>query len=339
MIENIAFTNEKPLSKEEALERERAIYDRLVLPPASRPEPLCLERIRERGVCLLEDRMYNRPQNIFFLNRGGEPCIVGRKLLSQLNRENKIGAVNCSRITASMLLGLFAGEEIAGGGVRVAFHPFSDGERAEAFSLLKGDRRCDICHPYCHLDYVSGEEMQSPPEGWRLQRQKIPVLGWGEEHIRRYTREYFRHVIRGGEVVYDPACSTGQFLREFKEAFPGVVTIGHDLSREMVEYAKDYVDFAACCDAGKSPLPAESVDILFLRFLNSEVVRRAEARRLFDVLAEKVKPGGWAVCFGHTPVLIESAYFAARGMALLDRNGYDAPSDSVFQYYVMRKAR
>ena len=71
------------------------------------------------------------------------------------------------------------------------------------------------------------------------------------------------------KVIYDPACSTGEFLEDFKKKFPESYTIGHDLSQEMVNYAKDFVDEACCCNAIDSPLKEKSVDLMFLRFLNS----------------------------------------------------------------------
>ena len=85
------------------------------------------------------------------------------------------------------------------------------------------------------------------------------------------------------KIVYDPACSTGEFLSDYKNSFPKSHTIGHDLSQEMIDYAKDYVDESFCCNAFDSPLKDNSVDLMFLRFLNSEVVNTQMAYKIFKV--------------------------------------------------------
>ena len=135
-------------------------------------------------------------------------------------------------------------------------------------------------------------------------------------------------------VVYDPACSTGEFLSDYKKGFPMSYTIGHDLSQEMINYAKDYVDESCCCNAVDSPLKDKSVDLMFLRFLNSEVVDTRMAYKILKVLIKKVKRNGLIVCFGHTPVLIRKEMFMKYGLTPVICNGYDKDRDSIFQYYV-----
>ena len=333
----ISLTNEAPLSKDEILGLEREIYQKAEIETGTEHEPVRNEDVLARKSCLLEDRLYNLPQNIFILDRHADRPIVGRKLLSKLNREQKITAPNCSRISAPMLLGILKEKSTAGSSVRIEYFPFSKGEKLWSFERIKTDRACDIYFPYQHHDFFTGLEKTTPPDGWKLRRDKVESLGHGEEHIRRYTREFLKDIIKGGERVYDPACSTGQFLRELKKAFSNILTIGHDLSQEMIDYAADYLDEALCCDARCSPLAPESIDIMFLRFLNEEIVTKADAYKILEILLSKVKKGGWVFCFGHTPVLIEKESFVMYGLTIAECNGYDQESDSIFQFYAMRK--
>lgn len=136
------------------------------------------------------------------------------------------------------------------------------------------------------------------------------------------------------KIIYDPACSTGEFLEDFKKNYPKSYTIGHDLSQEMVDYAKNFVDESCCCNAINSPLKEKSVDLMFLRFLNSEVVTTKDAYKIFKVLVSKVKKNGIIVCFGHTPVLITKKWFIENNLRPIICNGYDSDRDAIFQYYV-----
>ena len=65
----------------------------------------------------------------------------------------------------------------------------------------------------------------------------------------------------------------------------------------MTKYAKDFVDEIYTGDAINSPLPNDYVDIMFLRFLNSEIVTASNAYILFDTLEKKVKSNGYIVLF------------------------------------------
>lgn len=323
--------------KTQLQEQENELYSRLKIPQACVPEPLKWQNLRTRAVHLLEDRTYNIPQNIFVIKLDQGHAVLGRKLCSVLNRAGEISAINCSRISASMLLGEPVRDLSSGTTVRVEYYPLTPGEKLSLFCGIRIDRSLEIRFPYHYADFQSGLEKVSPPDGWKLRREKIAALAAGERHIRQFNRRFFRRIMHGKEVVYDPACSTGGFLKDFKDAFPGIHTIGHDLSREMVDYARDFVDECCCCNALQSPLPASSVDILFLRFLNEEVVSRADAKQLLDILVPKVKPGGWVVCFGHTPVLLGREDFIRAGLSMEVSNGYDQESDSIFQYYAMKR--
>lgn len=335
----ISYSNAIPLGRSEILEHERAIYGQQKINADELPEEVDLPRIFERKEAVFRDKVFNMPQNIFVLETEDLPPIVGRKILSRLFLEGKINAPNCSRITSSMLLGFLVNKQKSNDDISVQYHPFNNGEKITIFRELARDRLADICFPFRHLDHISKQEKRCSPTGWKISPEKAQNLANGEKHFRDYTGLFFRDIIGDGQTIYDPACSTGQFLASVKQKFPGCRTIGQDISKDMTEYAKDYVDEIYTGDAIESPLPDNSVDVMFLRFLNSEIVTSGNAHRLFNSLITKVKVGGLVVLFGHTPVLLnKSWFFRQRILNLLHSSGYNMDDDSIFQYYILEKS-
>lgn len=297
------------------------------------------ESIFSRKICVFEDYDYNLPQNIFIIKSYNGKTIVGRKIRSILRIENKINAINCSMITAPMFLGFLKERKKKNRKITIHYYPFTNEEKKYIFNDLKDNRMYDIYYPYKYRDFYTYKEENSPSTGWSFNPTKKEYLGYGEVHIREFTANFFQNIDMSNKIIYDPACSTGEFLSFFKKKFPSVYTIGHDLSQEMVDYSKNFVDESCCCNALNSPLKKESVDVLFLRFLNSEVVTTKSAYKIFKVLLPKVKNGGLIVCFGHTPVLITKDWFIKNGLKPIICNGYDKKRNAIFQYYVFEVKR
>ena len=293
----------------------------------------CKEILLRKAV-EFEDYDYNLPQNIFVIKYYKGKQIVGRKIRSILRIENKINAINCSMITAPMLLGFLKSRTKKGRKIRIEFYPFTNEEKKYIFNDLKNNRLYDIYYPYKYRDFNTNKEEKSPDTGWTFNPEKKEYLGYGEVHFRKFTTAFFKDKNMDGKVIYDPACSTGEFLDDFKKSYPSSYTIGHDLSQEMINYAKDFVDESCCCNAINSPLKNKSVDLMFLRFLNSEVVTTKDAYEIFKVLLPKVKKKGIIVCFGHTPVLITKQWFIKNNLKPIICNGYDNERNAIFQYYV-----
>ncbi len=220
--------------------------------------------------------------------------------------------------------------------ITIEYYPFNNEEKLYIFNEIKNNRKIDIYYPYKYRDFYTNKEEVSPETGWSFNPDKKEYLGYGEVHFREFTRDYLKSLNKNYNVAYDPACSTGEFLSDYKKSFPNSHTIGHDLSKEMIDYAKDYVDEACCCNAINSPLKDKSVDLMFLRFLNSEVVSTNMAYKIFRVLVNKVKKDGLIICFGHTPVLIKKEEFIKYGLETLICNGYDKKRNAIFQYYVFK---
>ncbi len=332
-----SYKNKKPLDYYNELEKiEIDIYNQLYFDEksVSNIDELNIKNILSRNVETFEDYDYNLPQNIFLLNNYKGKIIVGRKIRSILRIEDKINAINCSMITAPMLLGFLYKRNYKNRKIRIDYYPFTNEEKKHIFNDIKTKRNIDIYYPYKYRDFYTNREETSPKEGWSFNPEKKEYLGYGEIHLRSFTIDFFKSLNEQFKIIYDPACSTGEFLNEFKKNFKTTYTIGHDLSREMINYAKDYVDEAKCCDAINSPIKNHSVDVMFLRFLNSEVVNTYNAYKIFKVLINKVKKHGLIVCFGHTPVLIRKEMFIKYNLKPIICNGYDKKRNAIFQYYV-----
>ncbi|MDO5568734.1 MAG: methyltransferase domain-containing protein [bacterium] len=332
-----SFCNKKPYDYYEELEKlEIDIYNQLYFDSSSinSVEKINYNTLKEKTINVFEDYDYNQPQNIFIIKNFEGKIIVGRKIRSVLRIENKINAINCSMITAPMILGVLVKRAKTNRKIRIEYYPFSDSEKKYVFDKIKNDRTFDIYYPYKYRDFYTEKEENSPETGWSFNPDKKEYLGYGEVHLRNFTTTYFKNKSLDNKIVYDPACSTGEFLNEFKSYHKNCYTIGHDLSKEMIDYAKDYVDEALCCNAIDSPLKDNSVDIMFLRFLNSEVVTTRLAYRIMKKLLSKMKKGSLIVCFGHTPVLITKEWFEKNGLKSIICNGYDEERNAIFQYYV-----
>ena len=332
-----SYKNKKPLDYYNELEPiEINLYNELYFndKDIEKIKKIDLSEILSRKKTIFEDYDYNLPQNIFIIKNYKGKTIVGRKIRSELRNENKINAINCSMITAPMLLGLLHKRTLNNRKITIEYYPFNNEEKLFVFNEIKKNRKLDIYYPYKYKDFYTKKEESSPTEGWTFNEEKKEYLGYGEFHLRNYTKEILNDIKKDYKVVYDPACSTGEFLYEFKKEFPYSYTIGHDLSKEMIEHAKNYVDESLCCNAINSPLKDHSVDLMFLRFLNSEVVTTKEAYKILRILIKKVKKSGLIVCFGHTPVLIRKEMFIKYGLKSIICNGYDKERNAIFQYYV-----
>jgi isonocardicin synthase len=329
------YNNETAYTYEQMEELEKTIYKEKIISNNEKHVSVNLKKILNRETVIFYDREYNLPQNIFIIKKYRGKIIVGRKLLSTLRIKKQINAINCSMITASMILGVLKKRKKDGKKISIEYYPLSNGEKLSVFEKIKQDLTCDIYYPYKYRDFKNGKEEISPKDGWKFNPDRKEYLGYGEHHIREYTKSVFKNIDLDKKNVYDPACSTGEFLSAFQQSFPKCKTIGHDLSREMINYAKDYVNEAYCCNALNSPLKNNSIDIMFLRFLNSEVVSTRMAYKIMNKLIEKMKKQGLIICFGHTPVLIKREWFIKHGLNIINCIGYDEKEEAIFQYYVL----
>lgn len=283
------------------------------------------------------------PQGIFFLSVSGDGSVmrlVGRKLISENWISNKIPELFCSIIRAEMLLGLYADMRVTEDGYTIFYRSLSDSEKLRAFRDIVSNNfaEVELVFPFPLLKKNTKREFGSPPEGWSIDDAFDVMLSHGEEHIRQFTISYLSTLKLKSPRLYDPACSTGVFLSAMKTAFPHCYTIGQDLSQQMADVSSQRVDEVHCGNAIEPKIRTGSADVVFVRFLNSEVVRSAEAEALLLALLPTVREGGYMIVFGHTPVLLSASNFAAMDSFTLIRSvGATKDRTGIFQYYILRK--
>lgn len=336
----IGFDNKMPISKEEIYEKEKKYYDERIIKEKDFIDKINYDEIINRQSDYYIDKDFNLPQNIFFIKLPNDYIVFGRKIISVLHRNKELTALNCSRIDDNMIIGILKKSVYNTPDIQIEYYPLTDLERTSIYEIIKENNNINIYFPYTYHDYYTKEEKGSPKDGWHYYENLDIYLARGEKHIRKETIDFLNHEkLSCDTVMYDPACSTGNFLKEIKDSYPYVYTIGADLSKEMIEVAKPKVDFALCENAYNSSVMDNSIDYLFLRFLNYHVVTKKEALEIYKVLLEKVKNDGKIICFGHTPVLLTKSELE-NDRCYIDRcSAYDQEYNSKFQYYVLTKKR
>jgi isonocardicin synthase len=285
-------------------------------------------------VRLLTERFDGQPQTIFFIEKDGV-TYVGRKLLSQRWVSGEISELFCSAVSPEMVLGRRVSSRICEDRVMVYYEPIArDSIEEDLFSNF--DSSMELRYPYPYLSKTSHTELVSPETGWEYESQLHDQLKRGESFLRRYSQEILRDLLPANPVMYDPACSTGDFLAEVASIFENPYTVGQDLSYEMAEVAASKLDEIYHGDAISSPVSPASVDVVFLRFLNSEVVNTIRAMELFDSIIERVRVGGYLVLFGHTPVLLDEGFLRTHDLEIQSCVGRNE-LNSIFQFYLLKK--
>lgn len=334
-----SFKNEYVMDKNKNHEREIAIKNKYSINPNTTCLNIQVQKILKRKTIDFYEKDYNRPQCIFNIYlRKFNITIFGRKMISPLFEKNLIQSINCSMITSDMIIGILNSQKKVERDITISYYPLHDGERRRLFEIIKEDRLLNIEYPFKYYEYFTNQECDSPANGWKVNHDTRLNLFNGEEHLRKFTIKVMKQLkINSGSILFDPACSTGDFLYEIKKEFPNVQTIGQDLSKEMVECAKSKIDITYCGDSLFTSILDDSVNFVFLRFLNSKVVTTPKAEKLYNSLIKKVKKDGYIICFGHTPVLLSLNFMKKNNLKLLLCNGYDKEYDAVFQYYVFQK--
>jgi isonocardicin synthase len=275
-----------------------------------------------------------KPFDIFFLSYAGQR-LMGRKLPAVLPGRNGVEELKCCLISANMFLGVVEREQITEHGVIVFYRPLNPTEKELLIKLVKDEPLTDLYYPYP----VPKMEQNATEDYWSPTTERVQELDDGERMLREYTIEWLSRFDMKQMVVYDPACSTGTFLAGIKENFPLSLSIGQDLSLEMVKYCEGRVDQLYWGDSINPPTKEESVDFVFFRFLNATVVDTLRAHELFLANARCCRNGGYIVLFGHTPVILSSEWLEGLGLEFERKIGYSETLNSIFQYYILRKGR
>ena len=298
--------------------------------------------VSKRPISKYFEKFNEIPQGIFFLRSNVcDRVIVGRRILSHQFVSNKIRELHCSHVTASMVLGKLVDQRVKEDGVVLFYNELSAGEKIRLIEdiLETGMSEFEINYPFPALVHLNKEEIQSPEEGWEVDEKLALSLGEGEVFLRQYSIKFLKSL--GDEEIrmFDCACSTGQFLFTMKKALPNSYTIGSDLSAHMAEFAAKRVDEIHCGNALTPPVPPRSVDIVFVRFINSEVIKTEIAHIFLKPLTECLKVGGHLIIFGHTPVLTSAAEInmIVPNLKIIQSIGGSREWNGIFQYYIAQR--
>ena len=183
-----SYTNTQPLSFDELLSREIEIYNSEKIPLDTSPCICNMQDIANRPVEFFQDKEYNLPQSIFILGSYHNTTLVGRKIRSILHIQGKINAINCSMITADMLLGTLHAFGQNNRNVWVEYHPFTKGEKLFVFDEIKHESNMEIVYPFLFRFFDTGIEEITPETGWTITPYKAKYLADGESHLRCYSK-------------------------------------------------------------------------------------------------------------------------------------------------------
>lgn len=317
-------------------EKELSYYKNNNIPENTLPK-MPDQQLETRRIEIFFEPFNARPQDIFFFIYENQK-FIGRKHISELSIQGRITGTKCSQIKAAMLLGIVKQERVLDKGILLAYLPIKPEEKLGIFNQLKFNVLIEIYFPYPFLNQDHKEDV-SPIEFWNPSLSQVQNLNAGEDHIRKYTIHFLSRFNLKNKIIYDPACSTGQFLGTIKKYFPMTITIGQDLNPKMTAYARTHsnIDQIYEGDAKNSPIKDESVDFIFFRFLNLEVVSTEMAQQLFPTIANRCRNGGYLILLGHTPILLSAEIFKFLGLQLEQCIAHNSGEDAIFQYYVLKK--
>ena len=218
-----------------------------------------------------------------------------------------------SLIQPSMLLGRFTRVVYENDGITVQFITACEQEKTQLFLLASNLTDSALYFPYPVLDNRAQEHVMRE-EHWRFSEALAHTLDRDEQHFREHCIALLQSRLTPGAQLLDPACSTGAFMASIARALPHTRCTGADCSSSMVDQARarhrlPNLEFHH--RAAQATLePAAECDVMFLRFLNAEVMSRDQAQHLLVLLLKQLKPGAMAIVFGHTPVLPNMGYWA-----------------------------
>ncbi|WP_420233285.1 class I SAM-dependent methyltransferase [Pseudomonas sp. ABY48] len=276
--------------------------------------------------------------HVFILRSQGRDW-VGRKTLQ---RDERSRLRSDSRLAPWMLLGPLGQFHWGDEGLLLDYRSTRRADKVAAFAQALHDPDSEIYFPFPALER-NGKEFVCPPDHWRFTEALASELDEGEAHFRQHCCALLRPWLKPGAVIHDPACSTGTFIHHLAQALPDSRCIGSDRSPSMVEAARNRygcsVDFRLADASDAEPI-IDYCDVLVLRFLNAEVMTRAEAEHLLRQQVATLAPGGRLIVFGHTPVLPAMDYLASRcALTLVSRLASCGITGQLFQFYVLTKDR
>lgn len=272
--------------------------------------------------------------NCLFILTVQSDIYVGRKLLTQTKDR---GWQQSSCLLPDHLLGKLFNINYGNNGFSITFTTLAEAEKYSVFEAAIHHSTSDIFFPFPLLDGI-GQECVLSQADWADAAAQAEQLDQDERHFRDYCSAFLKPLMSPNKLLYDPACSTGTFIGCMAQAFPETRCIGSDHSPAMIEHARlrhPALEFHHA-DAATMVQTVSRCDVLFLRFLNAEVLYRDEAQELFCTFARALKPGALLIMFGHTPVLVNVSYWGQKlGLTLKSSLAARTGHTELFEFYVL----
>jgi SAM-dependent methyltransferase len=134
-----------------------------------------------------------------------------------------------------------------------------------------------------------------------LLRQQTSFFADDESYFARYKVSTARHVVqRRPKRVLELGCGTGRNIPFLREAFPGSVVMGSDVSEKSLEVARAANPQVHFWKEGESLEERSGFDLIFVAGVFHHVAP-GERSSLATSIAQRLNPDGTALVFEHNP--------------------------------------
>lgn len=195
--------------------------------------------------------------------------------------------------------------------------------------------RTELTYPLRRL--VDAAETVQTEAYWSARAAEPESLDNDEWFMREAAIRLLAPILQPGDLVFDPACSTGRFLAAIGDAIPHCRLRGQELSEPMAQLAKTRLRDVRTGSATEPACGENEATALICRFLNLDVVTSSQALALFKQLCQCVAPGGHLLLVGHTPILLDQTVMHAAGLILHQSVKLTPHQHALFQFYHLQQ--
>jgi isonocardicin synthase len=273
-----------------------------------------------------------RPYNVFVISIG-QRRFFGWKEPVAFRCDDPAPATRSCLVAFSDVIGELEAWHATDAGYRLSYHAISGDEVA---ALVHADLHdTELTYPFRRL--LDGQETVQTEAYWSARAAAPDGLDDDEWFMRDAAVQLLSPVLQPGDLVFDPACSTGRFLAALGTAMPQCRLRGQELSEPMARLARTRLDDVRIGSAASPACGDGEARALICRFLNLDVVTSSQALQLFDRLCQCVAPGGYLLVLGHTPVLLNQAAMQADGFVLRQSVQLTPDRHALYQFYLLQK--
>jgi hypothetical protein len=270
--------------------------------------------------------------SVFFVRSNTETWVG----LKSVHRCSNGGLRYDFQIHPWMLFGRLIQFSLSENGLIISYCSANPEDKSRFAKSLASTSGAEIYFPFLLLD-VQGREIVCPPTYWEKRAKDHIRFDLDEKDLRSYSIRRLKELaLPDGARIFDPACSTGTFLKALSDELPQHVYVGSDCSPEMIRLAEQKLD--ECFVSGASEIDLKgNFDVVFLRLLCMEVVTQEEANKILVNSFRWIKKGGYVFVIGHNPIIANISSIAPRfNIEILSSVGVDDVLGAVFQFYILK---